>query len=532
MTRFIQAQEATVLTGIGTSETQIVVTGFKTISGNNITQAMIGGASDYVPMTLSPRTPREEQVLAKVASADGDNITLDIQRAVNPVAPYDIGGGIAQPHNVNDTVVISNNPALFNKLTAKDNDETVTANWTFNGNNNHNGTETFTDTVDTTNASLEIAEATETNQPYTKGQTDILLDDKADDEEVVKLTSNQTVAGVKTFSSPPVVPTANNPTDAVNRGQMETYIAANSGNEKATDTIFGQVKLDVPADDPAEPVVIGANSPINEASRNVDPADDEGKLVQLESDGRLAHEFLSVKPLKVDEFDTPGAFTWTKPSEGTVAIIEMWGGGGGGGAIAQSSGADWVSAVGGTGGAYRRFAVNLADLNATEDVIVGAGGAARSVSSNGSQTGGNGGSSSFKGINVTGGNGGVTGLSSSSSVTTSGVTGPVAGSFGENGASSSSLSGGGSSEGGQGNTVAGASGAGGRNRVSTDPSSAASGGTSILGGNGGANAIANTTTTAEDGQLKGGGGGGCVVSSSGTATSGAGGDGFVRITVF
>ena len=292
-TKFIQAQEANIVTGIGTSETQVVVANFKTISGDNITQAMIGGASDYVPVTLSPRTPREEQVLAKVASADGDNITLDIQRAVNPVTPYDVGGGIAQPHNVTDTVVISNNPALLDKLTAKDNNETVAGNWTFDGNNTHNGTETFTDTVDTTNASLEIAEATETNQPYTKGQTDTLLDDKADDDEVVKLTSNQTVEGVKTFVSSPVVPSASGATDAVNKGQMETYIAANSGNEKATDTIFGQVKLDVPADDPAEPVVIGANSPINEAGRSVDPADDKGRLVGLEEGGKFSQAFMN-----------------------------------------------------------------------------------------------------------------------------------------------------------------------------------------------------------------------------------------------
>ena len=134
-TRFIQAQEATVVTGIGTSETQIVVRGFKTISGDNITQAMIGSGTDYVPMTISPKTEREEQVLAKVASASGDDITLDIIRAINPVAPYDAGGGIAKAHNVNDTVVISNNPALFNKLTAKDNNESISGDWTFGGDN-------------------------------------------------------------------------------------------------------------------------------------------------------------------------------------------------------------------------------------------------------------------------------------------------------------------------------------------------------------------------------------------------------------
>lgn len=45
---------------------------------------------------------------------------------------------------------------------------------------------------------------------------------KADDNAVVKLTGNQTIAGVKTFSSSPVVPTATANNQAVNKGQMDT----------------------------------------------------------------------------------------------------------------------------------------------------------------------------------------------------------------------------------------------------------------------------------------------------------------------
>lgn len=41
---------------------------------------------------------------------------------------------------------------------------------------------------------------------YTKTETDSALGAKADDSAVVKLTGNQTVAGIKTFSSSPVVP--------------------------------------------------------------------------------------------------------------------------------------------------------------------------------------------------------------------------------------------------------------------------------------------------------------------------------------
>lgn len=48
------------------------------------------------------------------------------------------------------------------------------------------------------------------------------LDLKANDNAVVKLTGNQTIAGTKTFSSSPVVPTPTNATDAVNKTYVDT----------------------------------------------------------------------------------------------------------------------------------------------------------------------------------------------------------------------------------------------------------------------------------------------------------------------
>ena len=48
------------------------------------------------------------------------------------------------------------------------------------------------------------------------------LSSKADDNAVVKLTGAQTVAGVKTFSSSPVVPTPSSGTDAANKTYVDT----------------------------------------------------------------------------------------------------------------------------------------------------------------------------------------------------------------------------------------------------------------------------------------------------------------------
>ena len=57
---------------------------------------------------------------------------------------------------------------------------------------------------------------------YTKAQTDALVNVKANDNVVVKLTGNQTIAGVKTFSSSPIVPTPTANTQAVNKAYVDT----------------------------------------------------------------------------------------------------------------------------------------------------------------------------------------------------------------------------------------------------------------------------------------------------------------------
>jgi len=76
----------------------------------------------------------------------------------------------------------------------------------------------------------------------------------------------------------------------------------------------------------------------------------------------------------LQEFSSSG--TWTKPSSGSYARIEVWGGGGSG-----SSGT--AANSGGGGAAYNRLTIDLSDLGSTEAVTIGAGGAARSPNSSG-----------------------------------------------------------------------------------------------------------------------------------------------------
>jgi hypothetical protein len=77
--------------------------------------------------------------------------------------------------------------------------------------------------------------------------------------------------------------------------------------------------------------------------------------------------------------------TWNKPSQGSMAFIEVWGAGGGGGGGTSTC-------AGGAGGAYVSQFIPLSLLNVSESVTVGAGGTGASSLPS---TGGNGGDSSF-----------------------------------------------------------------------------------------------------------------------------------------
>jgi len=92
-------------------------------------------------------------------------------------------------------------------------------------------------------------------------------------------------------------------------------------------------------------------------------------------------------------------FTWTKPNKGTYALIQMWGGGAGG----TRTAANGSHANGGGGGGYLEKFILLADLpNASYSGTVGQGGAGK-TSSDGN--GASGGTTTFLGYSVGGGEG-------------------------------------------------------------------------------------------------------------------------------
>jgi hypothetical protein len=113
-------------------------------------------------------------------------------------------------------------------------------------------------------------------------------------------------------------------------------------------------------------------------------------------------------PVVVNTFNSSG--TWSKPTDypaGSRVYVQVWGGGGGGGC-----GNSTARGCGGGGGAYNEFWTTLSALSATETVTIGAGGAGRNTTGQGTT----GGTSSFGAyIEAYGGSGGI-GITSGSAV--------------------------------------------------------------------------------------------------------------------
>lgn len=273
--------------------------------------------------------------------------------------------------------------------------------------------------------------------------------------------------------------------------------------------------------------------------------------------------------------------TWTKPTRGEFAMIEVWGGGGSGSKInhtGTATSSTIAGGAGGGGGGYVRKLMSLASLSSSVAVVVGAGG----VSQTSTQSAGNdGGDSSFgayaqafggagAGTSASaGGGGGLTSAGEQGNSDNAGNGGgPSAEAFPPDGATSQPalgslawgfggqkvlkiennanpfgggagttaglegavFGGGGGGVGGESSTdgtVGGYSlfgGAGGGGSSGTG--GAGAGGTSFMGGGaGGAGGV--TSGNGTDGTAPGGGGGGCRL-----GNSGAGARGEVRITVW
>lgn len=499
-TNFIECKELTLQSAIGTSDTTVVVTGAYRYDGTIITEADFGGAGAVMYATIEPKTDRQESLACVWVSNVAGVMTMTVTRALSGVAPYGTGG-VAYNHSAGSAFIFSNSAALFNKLTAKDNDEAITGDWTVPTPSTDAGiaNKEYADTKMSKTGDEEIAgEKTFTTAPKIPDSTaaDEAITRGEFDAEAATLTEDQTINGIKTFSDSPIVPTATTATQAVNKAQVESYIAPLSGDIKASDTAYGTTKLDVAADTPSDPVALTAT------------ADRVAALGGTAGTPGPTNKFVTEEGMTdIQIFDANG--TWTKPTGATLIEVLVWGGGGGG---AQTD--SFSAAGGGGGGGFSRAIFDEGKAGSSETITIGVGG----VAGTGTGHGGNGGTSSFGSLVLAyGGKGGqVNNPSTSATTFVEGGT-PVAvgtstsatvptgfeifrGGWGGGMISSTGYAGGISMYGGGGGGCAGGSAAGGK---------------SYSGGNGGAGG-----NPASNGEVPGGGGGGGVIGVAGDGAIG------------
>ena len=129
MIKYLQLPTCKLAEFSAAGDTSFTVSGF--LLNDGITPVASADIGDICYATLEPKTAREELISFTIASVTSAGVaTVTAVRGLLQKSPYTTGGATFDHQNGSD-FVISNNPGLFNQLTAKDNLEVITAQWSF-----------------------------------------------------------------------------------------------------------------------------------------------------------------------------------------------------------------------------------------------------------------------------------------------------------------------------------------------------------------------------------------------------------------
>jgi hypothetical protein len=116
--------------GVTATDTSITFTSMQFVDGTNVTMSNFGTIG-Y--MTLEPGTSREENISFTGITQNGSGTATitGVTRGLKPYSPYDQDTGLRQAHAGGTIAVVSNSAPFYNKISGKDNDETISGVWTF-----------------------------------------------------------------------------------------------------------------------------------------------------------------------------------------------------------------------------------------------------------------------------------------------------------------------------------------------------------------------------------------------------------------
>lgn len=127
------------LSGAGASigDTSITLKSMLDIDGNTLSMSGTFGSIGFG--TLEPGNGANEEQISFTGLTNNSNgtVTLSGVKSVAFVAPYTATSGLLKTHAGSTTFVISNTSGFYDRLSAKDDDETITGLWNFPNNSNY-----------------------------------------------------------------------------------------------------------------------------------------------------------------------------------------------------------------------------------------------------------------------------------------------------------------------------------------------------------------------------------------------------------
>ena len=153
---------------------------------------------------------------SQIKSNSGQHYTT---RSMNGIITYDDGAGnVIEGGQITSNGVVVDGDVEANNMLEADEDETITGSWTFNGKSYY--TPAPTSATEMVNLQFVVG---------TGGGADGYVD----------LFSNQTINGIKTFVSSPIVPNPTTATQVANKGSYETFGYANFCSLADNNTLTG-----------------------------------------------------------------------------------------------------------------------------------------------------------------------------------------------------------------------------------------------------------------------------------------------------
>jgi hypothetical protein len=199
MSQILQTLTFNLAAPIDATQTTIPVRNLRDSRGRAITA---WPSALVVYATLEPRSSSNQEIISIAGLTNNGNgvVTFTgVVRNLDPLPPYATLGG-SVPHANNAEGILSNNPPFYSNFLQSDQNVTITGLYQF--------------PAPTLPAS-----------PATKAYADAI------DTGAVHKTGNESVAGIKVFSSSPTVPTPAGATDAANKDYVDSTTVGISGDE-------------------------------------------------------------------------------------------------------------------------------------------------------------------------------------------------------------------------------------------------------------------------------------------------------------